>query len=163
MRPSLRPERVGRVREENYALAGHCVSTPVLLCDWLHQCLDALPLFSYPFDVSKLPGNAIYFFYEEGECCGHQAAKPRIVRVGTHRDGNFRSRIGEHFLLDQRKMTFTQDQPAPHERSIFRKNIGQALLKKAKDPYLSVWEIDFTTRDTRRQSTSARHQQSGSN
>jgi hypothetical protein len=137
------------VREENYALAGHCVSTPVLLCSWLHQRLDALPLFSYPFDVAKLPGNAIYFFYEEGEWCGHQAAKPRIVRVGTHRDGNFRSRIAEHFLLDQRKMAFTQDQPAPHERSIFRKHIGRALLNKAQDPYLAVWEIDFTTRKTR--------------
>lgn len=125
------------------------MSTRVLRCDWLHQALDALPLFSYPFDVAKLPINGIYFFYEEGERCGHQAAKPRIVRVGTHRDGNFRSRIAEHFLLNPHKMEFTHDQPAPHDRSIFRKHIGRALLNKAQDPYLSVWEVDFTTRMTR--------------
>jgi hypothetical protein len=111
--------------------------------------LDVLPLFSYPFDVAALPRNGIYFFYESGERCGHQAAKPRIVRVGTHRDGNFRSRIAEHFLLNERKMAFTKDQPAPHDRSIFRKHIGRALLNKTRDPYLSVWKINFTTQKTR--------------
>jgi hypothetical protein len=119
------------------------------LCEWLHQSLDALPMFSHPFDVAALPSNGVYFFYEKGERCGHQGAKPRIVRVGTHRDGNFRSRIAEHFLLNERKMAFTEDQPAPHDRSIFRKHIGGALLNKARDPYLSVWEIDFTPRKTR--------------
>jgi len=119
------------------------------LCEWLHQSLDALPLFSYLFDVAALPSNGVYFFYEKGERCGHHAAKPRIVRVGTHRDGNFRSRIAEHFLLNERKMAFTEDQPAPHDRSIFRKHIGGALLNKARDPYLSVWEIDLTPRKTR--------------
>ncbi len=102
-----------------------------------------------PFDVAALPRNAVYFFYEKGECCGHQGAKLRIVRVGTHRDGNFQSRIAEHFLLNERKMAFTEDQPAPHDRSIFRKHIGRALLNKTGDPYLSVWEIDFTKRETR--------------
>lgn len=119
------------------------------LCEWLHQSLDALPLFSYPFEVAPLPGNGVYFFYEKGERCGHQGAKPRIVRVGTHRDGNFRSRIAEHFLLNERKMAFTEDQPAPHDRSILRKHIGRALLNQARDPYLSVWKIDFTPRKTR--------------
>jgi hypothetical protein len=125
------------------------MTPPFSLCNWVHQALAPLPLFSYPFVLASLPTNGIYFFYEEGECCGHQGTKPRIVRVGTHRDGNFRSRIAEHFLLDERKMAFTQDQPAPRERSIFRKHIGRALLNKARDPYLSVWEIDFTTRRTR--------------
>jgi len=37
----------------------------------------------------------------------------------------------------------------PHERSIFRKNIGRALLNKEKDDYLNIWEIDFTTRTNR--------------
>jgi hypothetical protein len=37
------------------------------LCEWLHQRLDALPMFSYPFDVEALPSNGIYFFYENGE------------------------------------------------------------------------------------------------
>jgi hypothetical protein len=46
-------------------------------------------------------------------------------------------------------MAFTEDEPAPHERSIFRLHTGRALLNKAHDPYLSVWEIDFTMRRTR--------------
>ncbi|MFZ0914018.1 MAG: hypothetical protein WBQ76_01370 [Candidatus Korobacteraceae bacterium] len=111
--------------------------------------LEQLPLFSYPFDISILPTNGIYFFYEKGETGIHFGSKPRIVRVGTHRDGNFKSRIAEHFLLKERKMQFTVDQPPPHDRSIFRKHIGRALLNKAADPYLAVWELDFTTRKGR--------------
>ncbi len=88
-------------------------------CLWLHETLEKLPLFSYPFDVAALPTNGIYFFYEKGECCAHDTSLARVVRVGTHRDGNFKSRIAEHFLLDQRKMAFTENQPAQHERSIF--------------------------------------------
>ena len=125
------------------------MKTSADLCEWLHRTLDVLPLFSYPFDLKALPSNGIYFFYERGECCYHEGTKPRIVRIGTHRDGNFQSRIAEHFLLDERKMAFTQYQPAPHERSIFRKNIGRALLHKAGDSYLFVWEIDFTSRESR--------------
>lgn len=120
-----------------------------VLCEWLHRSLVTLPVFSYPFDKAALPKNGIYFFYEKGERCGHKSGEPRIVRVGTHRDGNFRSRIAEHFLLNERKMAFTADEPAPHDRSIFRKNIGRALLNKAGDPYLSVWNIDFTPQKTR--------------
>ncbi len=52
----------------------------------------------------------------------------------------------EHFLLDERKMAFTRDQSAPHDRSIFRKNIGRSLLNRAGDCYLSVWELDFMKR-----------------
>jgi hypothetical protein len=35
------------------------------------------------------------------------------------------------------------------DRSVFRKNIGRALLKKAEDPFLSQWELDLTTRIAR--------------
>jgi len=64
----------------------------------------------------------------------------------THRnaqEGNFRSRISEHYLLDDRKMAFDRNKPAPHDRSIFRKNIGRVMLNRAEDSYLAVWEIDF--------------------
>jgi hypothetical protein len=88
-------------------------------------------------------------FYEKGEEWGHGGTKPRIVRIGTHRDGNFRSRISEHFLLDERKMQFDASRAAPHERSIFRKNLGRALLNRDLDSYLKVWEIDFTSRQAR--------------
>jgi hypothetical protein len=46
-------------------------------------------------------------------------------------------------------MAFTQDQPRPHDRSIFRCHIGGALLNKSGDPYLSVWEKNLTARKAR--------------
>jgi hypothetical protein len=92
------------------------------LCKWLHDQLERLPTFVFPFEPNGLPENGIYFFYEKGQCWAHSSTKPRIVRVGTHRDGNFQARIAEHFLLNDRKMTFSRDQSPPHDCSIFRKN-----------------------------------------
>ncbi len=46
-------------------------------------------------------------------------------------------------------MNFDASKPAPRERSIFRKNIGRALLNQRKDPYLRIWEIDFTSHRAR--------------
>ncbi|MEM3786627.1 MAG: hypothetical protein QXZ59_04520 [Nitrososphaeria archaeon] len=112
----------------------------------MHEQLEQLPMIKYPFKLEILPENGIYFFYEDGELWGHGGEKLRIVRVGTHRDGNFRSRIKEHFLLDQAWMNFDRDKPKPSDRSIFRKNIGRALLNRDKDEYLKIWEIDFMTR-----------------
>ena len=96
-----------------------------------------------------LPRSGIYFFYEKGEHWGHSDDRFRIVRVGTHRKGNFRSRISEHFLLDEGKMKFGINKPKPSDRSIFRKNIGRALLNRNGDPYLEIWEIDFIVRENR--------------
>lgn len=118
-------------------------------CYWLHNALEELPMSQYPFDINILPVNGIYFFYQESEFWGHGGNVPKIVRIGTHRDGNFRSRIKEHFLFDESKMNFDATKPTPHERSIFRKNIGRALLNKAKDDYLKIWEMDFTTKKNR--------------
>ena len=62
----------------------------------------------------------------------------------------FRSRVSEHFLLNESKMNFNQANPKPSDRSIFRKNIGRALLTKQSDfDYLKVWNIDFTSRINR--------------
>lgn len=119
------------------------------LCKWLHEQLEILPLFSCPLNLGRLPQNGIYLFYEKGEVWGHGGENPRVVRIGTHKDGNFRSRIAEHFLLDERKMQFDLSRPAPKDRSIFRKNLGRALLNRGRDPYLHVWEKDFTSRQVR--------------
>jgi len=119
------------------------------ICEWLHERIRVLPLFSYPFDLTQLPKNGIYFFYEKGEHRGHAGQHQRIVRIGTHKDGNFRSRIAEHFLLNEKRMNFGSNQAAPHERSIFRKNIGRALLNRDADDYLKVWELDFTSHSVR--------------
>ena len=64
--------------------------------------------------------------------CGDMVVK-RIVRIGTHK----------------RKMDFDEDKTKPSDRSIFRKNIGRALLNKDKDSYLEVWEIDFLPKKNR--------------
>ena len=119
------------------------------LCKWLHENLEQLPLIKYPFELEKLPSNGIYFFYETTEIWGHGEDKPKIVRIGTHKDGNFRNRIKEHFLLDESKMNFDDSKSTPHDRSIFRKNIGRALLNKENDSYLKIWEIDFIKRSKR--------------
>ncbi len=120
------------------------------LCQWLHEQIEKLPLVKFPFKLESLPENGIYFFYEDGEFWGHGGEKPRIVRVGTHKDGNFRSRIGEHYLLNEAWMNFDKNKPKPSDRSIFRKNIGRALLNKDKDDYLKIWEIDFTLSKNRK-------------
>ena len=116
-------------------------------CQWLHNELDILPIVQYPFDINTLPTNGIYFFYENGELWGHGSNKPRIVRVGSHNDGNFRNRIKEHFLLNESKMNFNKMKPKPSDRSIFRKHIGRTLLNKEKDEYLKIWDKDFTYKD----------------
>ncbi len=108
-------------------------------CQWLHEQLEQLPLIAFPFTLNRFPKNGISAFYERGEMWGHGRQKPRIVRISTHRDGNFRSRINEHFLLDEeRRMSFDETKLAPHGRSIFRINIGRALLNRAHDDYLEV-------------------------
>lgn len=118
-------------------------------CEWLHRQLEELPIFRYPFSLEDLPRNGIYFFYEDGEEWGHGGNHLRIVRIGTHKGYNFRSRINDHFLFNDRKMNFNEMKPAPKDRSIFRKNIGRALLNKKKDKYIEIWNIDFTSRGNR--------------
>ncbi len=119
-------------------------------CEWLHNLLDDLPLVKYPFDIEKLPDNGVYFFYEKDEVYGHGSKnKPRIIRVGTHREGNFKSRMKDHFLFNESKMNFDKNQSPPHDRSIFRTNLGRAILNKEKNDYLKIWNTDFTTRKNR--------------
>jgi hypothetical protein len=125
-------------------------------CQWLHEILENSPVMRFPFDRSSLPLNGIYFFYEDGEMWGHSDQKSRIVRVGTHKDGNFRTRMADHYLLNERMMNFDRNKPAPKDRSIFRKNLGRALLNREKDPYLKTWEIDFTTKLNRENYTTLR-------
>ena len=87
---------------------------------------------SFPFDESKVPLNGIYVLFQKREE-GHQ--RDRIVRIGTHTGNNqLRSRLKQHFLNENK------------DRSIFRKNIGRALLNQRHDPFLKFWEIDLTSR-----------------
>ncbi|OGW54658.1 MAG: hypothetical protein A2Y81_03615 [Nitrospirae bacterium RBG_13_43_8] len=101
-------------------------------CEILHNIFSSMARHKFPFDSSLIPQNGIYVLFQESEI-GHGAE--RIVRVGTHTGNNqLRSRLKQHFLNENK------------DRSIFRKNIGRAILRKIKDPFLEQWEIDLTAR-----------------
>lgn len=121
------------------------------MCAAAHRALERLPLTRYPFDIDDMPDAGVCFFYEDGESWGHGDGemKPRIVRVGTHRKSNFRSRMRDHYIPDSRSTNLDARKPPPHDRSIFRKNLGRAILNREGSRYLDVWNIDFTTREAR--------------
>ena len=91
--------------------------------------------FTFPFDKQDIPENGIYILFENREFAH---STNRIVRIGTHTGQNqLRSRLFQHFLKENK------------DRSIFRKNIGRALLNKDKDIFLEKWELDLTTRNAK--------------
>ena len=100
------------------------------ICEQLHRCFNHRKRFRFPFDSAAIPHNGIYILFETGESAH---GGDRIVRVGTHTGENqLRSRLKQHFILENK------------DRSIFRKNIGRALLAKNRDPFASDWELDLT-------------------
>ncbi len=105
------------------------------ICNSLNKLFINYPRHTFPFDDGKIPLNGLYILFEKGEV-GHNL--DRIVRIGTHTGVNqLKSRLYQHFLLEKK------------DRSIFRKNIGRAILNKRKDQYLKIWEIDLTTRNNK--------------
>lgn len=103
------------------------------ICEMLHEWAESLQEFSFPYEDHKIPLNGIYLLFEKGE---QAHGTKRIVRVGTHTGKNqLRSRLCQHFVNENK------------DRSIFRKNIGRALL--GGDAFLQQWEIDLTTKAAR--------------
>jgi hypothetical protein len=101
------------------------------ICRELHIFVKGLPRHRFSFDFKALPQNGIYILFESGEIAH---GTDRIVRVGTHTGWNqVRSRLEQHFIKENK------------DRSIFRKNIGRALLNRDYDSFLEQWEIDLTT------------------
>jgi hypothetical protein len=106
------------------------------ICNKIHVLFASLPKFGFPFDANKVPQNGIYILFENGEFAH---GVDRIVRVGTHTGNNqLRSRLEQHFLKENK------------DRSIFRKNIGRAILNRDKDSFLAHWQIDLTTSEAKR-------------
>lgn len=102
------------------------------LCQEIHKLFKQQERHQFPFNEQKIPRNGIYILFEQGEM-GHQG--DRIVRIGTHTgDNQLRSRLKQHFIRENK------------DRSIFRKNIGRAILNQTQDPFLEHWELDLTTR-----------------
>jgi hypothetical protein len=109
----------------------------LMICERLHRLFNHLSRHHFPFDKSSLPRNGIYVLFEQGESAH---GLDRIVRIGTHTgQNNLRQRLAEHFLTENK------------DRSIFRKNIGRALLNRRNDPFLAPWEMDLTSNNTRQQ------------
>jgi len=105
------------------------------LCNELHKLRSSLPRLRFPFDEEAIPSNGVYILFEEGEVAH---GTDRIVRVGSHTGQNkLPSRLREHFIIENK------------DRSVFRKNIGRALLNRDRDPFLKYWELDLTTRQSR--------------
>ncbi len=111
-------------------------------CNEIHSIAHSLTRISYHQSVSDLsnqyhksqtPINGIYIMFEESELA-HNG--DRIVRIGTHTGkNNLQKRIREHFEVNNK------------DRSIFRKNIGRAIISERGDKYLlEKWNIDMTTR-----------------
>jgi hypothetical protein len=106
------------------------------ICHKVHHLFSDLPKMGFPFDTSRIPRNGIYVLFENGELA-HQA--DRIVRIGTHTGNNqLPSRLEQHFIKENK------------DRSIFRKNIGRAILNKDNDAFLTQWEIDLTTTEAKK-------------
>ena len=105
------------------------------ICYKLHQLFNDLKMFAFPFNPKEIPLNGIYILFEVGELAH---GTNRIVRIGTHTGKNqLRSRLDQHFIHENK------------DRSIFRKNIGRALLNKDHNPFLDQWELDLTTHEAK--------------
>lgn len=102
------------------------------ICSELHQLFNNLERFRFPFEENKIPLNGIYVLFESGE---KAHGTDRIVRFGTHTGKNqLRSRLQQHFINENK------------DGSIFRKNIGRALLNRKGDTFLKQWDLDLTSR-----------------
>ncbi len=102
------------------------------VCEELHQIANQLPRYYFPLDKEKIFKNGIYILFEKGEKAHNL---DRIVRIGTHSgNNNLYNRLKEHFINENK------------DRSIFRKNIGRAILNKDNDSYLDIWDVDFQER-----------------
>lgn len=95
---------------------------------WLHRLFDRLRRYDWQ-GIDDIPfEDGVYVVYERGET---YHGGDRIVRVGTHTaPGRLKGRLRDHFVRED------------HNGSIFRKNVGKALLNRAQDPYLAIWSLD---------------------
>jgi len=104
-------------------------------CQALHELANSLPRHRFPLDTSRIPANGLYILFEQGE---QAHGGDRIVRIGTHTgDCNLPKRLREHFETENK------------DRSIFRKNIGRAMLAAEGSTLLEQWDRDLTSRAAR--------------
>ena len=110
------------------------------ICQEIHNIFNICERHRFPFDKAKIPQNGVYILFEAGE---YAHGGDRIVRIGSHTGTNqLLARLEQHFLKENK------------DRSIFRKNIGRAMLNKNGDPFLEQWDLDLTTKRNRETYTS---------
>jgi hypothetical protein len=95
---------------------------------FIHQLMNFLPRFNYPYLNSEISKNGIYIMFENGE---EYQNYNRIVRIGTHTGiGRLGDRIDDHFVGSN------------HRNSIFRKHLGRCfLIKDARKDYIEKWDL----------------------
>lgn len=114
--------------QRNLAYPEGAVTSSADLALRLHQLFDRLPTYNWE-TIDDIPfQDGICIVYEKGET---YKGLDRIVRIGTHTSqGRLKQRLKDHFVREN------------HNGSIFRKNIGKAMLKRDRDPYLPIWTLD---------------------
>lgn len=94
----------------------------------IHQIVNEMPRFTWDKINDLTFTNGIYIIFEKGES---YYGLDRIARIGTHKaEGRLKARLKDHYIRKNK------------DGSIFRKNIGLALLNKEEDPYLKIWQLN---------------------
>ena len=95
---------------------------------FIHQVMNSLPRFKYPYLDSEISKNGIYVMFENGE---EYLNYSRIVRIGSHTgSGRLVDRIDDHYVGNN------------HRNSIFRKHLGRCfLIKDERRDYVEKWDL----------------------
>ena len=102
------------------------------MCYELHKLFNNMQRYTTE-TINEIPfKNGIYIFFEKGEKFGEW---DRIVRVGTS--------TGQNRLIRRLKQHLVKENK---DSSVFRKNIGRAILSKTNNPLIHYWNIKFTTK-----------------
>jgi len=96
-------------------------------CHILHILFNKMRIYN-PNEISQINfSNGIYIMFEDGEYYNNRGIR-RVVRVGTHtKKDRLIKRLNDHFIHKN------------EDGSIFRKNMGKAILNKDNDSYLPIW------------------------
>jgi len=105
------------------------------MCYKLHKLFNNMQRYTTE-TINEIPfKNGIYIFFEKGEKFGEW---DRIVRVGTD--------LGQNHLINRLKQHLVKENK---DSSVFRKNIGRAILSKTNNPLIDYWNIRFTIKENK--------------
>lgn len=123
---------------QNVKLESRQSADPIVgtMCMRLHTLFNEMPRYTWE-QIDAIPfSDGIYIVFETGERY-HDC--DRIVRVGTHTSPDrLKRRLKDHFLNEN------------HDGSIFRKNIGKAILNAHHDDYLPIWTMNTSRLENQR-------------